>query len=112
MAYRLRTGFSIALVALMMARPAAAELIGTEQAAGQPTPREQVLEIAKRPELASQLEALGIPAHQVEARVNAMTDAEVQALAGRLQAAPAGGNLTTTELLLIIILVVLIVILL
>ena len=103
--------YAALLSAAVLARPSSAELLGTQDAIDPQGPRERVLAIAQRPEIAQQLEALGIPPAQVEERVNAMSDAEVQALAGKLQAAPAGGNLTTTELLLIIILVVLIAIL-
>jgi hypothetical protein len=48
-------------------------------------------------------------AHEAAARVDAMTPAEVQQLAGRIDALAAGGQ-STQNLLLVIILVLLIII--
>ena len=73
--------------------------------------REQVKAMAVRPELARQLQLLGIAPEQVQGRVDAMSDSEVVTLAGRLDALPAGGALSNEQLVLIILLVVLIAIL-
>jgi hypothetical protein len=53
---------------------------------------------------------MGIVPQEAAARVDAMSDAEVLQLAGRLDAALAGGQLTNEQLLLIIIIVLLLVI--
>lgn len=89
--------------------------ISTEAAAGpsQATAaRERVKALAARPELARALEKHGIVPGQAEARVDAMSDAEVLSLAGRLDALPAGGALSNEQVLLVILLVLLLVILL
>jgi uncharacterized protein DUF6627 len=67
--------------------------------------REQVKALAERPELAAQLKALGVAPDQAAARVDAMTDAEVLTLAGKLGDLPAGGRLTDNELILILVII-------
>lgn len=73
--------------------------------------RERVKAVVSRPELARQLQALGLAPEQAQGRVDAMSDAEVLALADRLDAMPAGGALSNDQLLLVILLVVLILVL-
>ncbi len=46
----------------------------------------------QRDDVAAQLEQLGVDAASVAQRVDAMTDAELQAFATRLEQAPAGGD--------------------
>ena len=73
--------------------------------------RERVKSMLERPEVAKELERMGIPADEARARVDAMSGAEVRQLAGRLDALPAGGQ-STQNLLLIIIVILLILIIL
>jgi hypothetical protein len=73
--------------------------------------RERVKALAARPELAKSLQAYGIVPGEAAARVDAMSDAEVLSLAGRLDALPAGGALSNEQVLLVILLVLLLVIL-
>ena len=73
--------------------------------------RERVKSMLERPEVAKELEKMGIPADEARARVDAMSGAEVRQLAGRLDALPAGGQ-STQNLLLIIIVILLILIIL
>jgi hypothetical protein len=98
---------SLALALLLIAPQAQAGLIGTQDAE-----RERVKELVARPELAQQMKQMGIVPEEVQARIDAMTDEEVRALAGRINAVPAGGEVTTQEWLLIIIVILLIIILL
>jgi hypothetical protein len=77
-----------------------------------PSEREQVKELVARPELAKQLKEMGIAAGEIQGRIDAMTDEEVRSLAGRLNAVPAGGDLTTQEWLLIIVVILLVIIIL
>lgn len=101
----------ILILALSLALPQAhAGLVSADaaQAAGE---RERVKALIARPELAREIEKLGILPHQAAARVDAMNDAEVSALAGRLDALPAGGAISNHELLLLVILILLLVIL-
>jgi len=74
--------------------------------------RERLKALIARPELAREIEKLGILPHEAAARVDAMNEAEVRELAGRLDALPAGGALSNQELLLLIILILLLVIIL
>jgi hypothetical protein len=55
---------------------------------------------------------MGIAPRDAAARVDAMADAEVLQLAGRLDAALAGGQVSNETLLLIIVIVLLLIILL
>lgn len=98
------------LSAAFFARPAEAGLIGTTQvAAPPPSDRERVKALVARPEVAQKLETLGVLPKDAAERVDALTDAEVTALAARIDALPAGG-LQTQEWLLIIIAILLLVI--
>jgi len=98
---------SLTLALLLVAPQVQAGLIEAQDAE-----RERVKELVARPELAQQLRQMGIAPEEVQGRIDAMTDEEVRSLAGRLDAVPAGGELTTQEWLLIIIAVLLLIILL
>ena len=83
------------LVVAMMAlsfQTARAGMIGTEQAAagGASSQRSLVLSVLDRAETAAQLQARGIDPSMARERVAAMTDQEVQQLAGDMLTAPAG----------------------
>jgi hypothetical protein len=96
------------LFAVVLAAPHAyAALIPTEG-----SERDRVMALIERPEVAQQLEKMGIPQNEAKDRVAAMTEAEVASLAGKLDALPAGGALSNQDFLFIIIVVLLIVILL
>ena len=100
----------ILILALSLALPQAhAGLVSADaaQAAGD---RERVKALIARPELAREIEKLGILPREAAGRVDAMNDAEVRELAGRLDALPAGGAISNQELLLLIILILLLVI--
>ena len=89
------------LLAFVFAVPQAyAELV--------PTQRDRVKALIERPEVAQQMEKMGIPAKEALARVDAMNDEEVRTLAGRLDALPAGGQISSQTLLLICLIIILI----
>ncbi|HYX63069.1 MAG TPA: PA2779 family protein [Burkholderiales bacterium] len=67
--------------------------------------RARVKAMLERPDVAKELQKMGIAPGDAEARVKAMSDSEVAQLAGRLDALPAGGALTNQELMLIIIII-------
>lgn len=71
-----------------------AGMIGADQivAAGAQAERQAVLNMIGRSEVASQLQSLGVDPSTARDRVAAMTDEEVHALAGKLNALPAGAN--------------------
>lgn len=70
-----------------------AGLIGAEQAAPQQpsTERAMVLSTLDRADVAAQLQALGVDPQAARARVQAMTEQEVHAMAQDIQSAPAAG---------------------
>jgi hypothetical protein len=78
----------------------------------QDTERERVKSMLERPELATQLEKMGVSPSDARARVDAMTPEEVSQLAGRLDQLAAGGAISNQDLLLIIILLLLLIIIL
>ena len=98
------------LAAALIMPQARAGMISTETVEAQDE-RERVKAILERPELAKGLEKMGIAPKEALSRVDAMSDAEVRQLAGRLDSALAGGQISNESLLLIIIIVLLIVIL-
>ena len=74
--------------------------------------RERVKALLARPEVAAEMQKMGLAPGDAVKRVDAMSDAEVTQLAGRLDALPAGGAITNEQLLLIIIIIILLIILL
>lgn len=99
------------LGAVLYMRPATAALVGTEEVAGAAKAAEarvRLQSLAARPEVAQQLQTLGIAPREAADRVAAMSDAEVLSISGKLGALPAGGAMTNTELLIVILLVILI----
>ncbi len=95
-----------ALALFLFAPLAHAGMIGVEG-----TERERVKSMLERPEVASELERLGVPAAEARARVDAMTPEEVSQLAGRVDALAAGGA-SDRDLLLIVLLVLLLILIL
>ena len=74
--------------------------------------RERVKAMLERPVVVKGLEKYGVDAQEARGRVDAMSDAEVLQLAGKLDAAIAGGALTNEQLLLVVIILLLIIIIL
>ena len=95
------------LAAVLLMPQAHAGMIGVQD-----VERERVKAMLERPELVEQLSKAGIAVEAARARVDAMADAEVLQLAGKLDAAIAGGAVTNEQLLLVIIIVLLIIIIL
>ena len=80
------------LAAACLAPQAHAGVIATDSGLAQDE-RARVRALVERPELAAALSKMGIVPQEAAARVDAMSDAEVLQLAGRLDAALAGGQL-------------------
>src|SRR5262245_40272350 len=95
----------LGLAAAMLTPRAYAGMIAT-----QPDDRAEVKAMLARPEVAREMEKMGIAPEKAAARVDAMSDDEVRQLAGRLNALPAGGALSTEEWLLVIIAILLVII--
>ena len=60
-----------------------------------------------RPEAVNQLHSLGVDVQAATDRVAALTDAEVSALAGKINALPAGGDFGLLVIVLLVLLIVL-----
>jgi hypothetical protein len=83
----------IVMMAWMPFHVAQAGIISTEQAvASVQSDRATVLNLIQRSDVASQLQSFGVDLSTAKDRVAAMTDEEVRALAGKLDAVPAGGD--------------------
>ena len=96
------------LIALMIWMPyqiATAGMIGTDQvvASTSQMDRTTVLNFLSRSDVANKLQSLGIDPATAKDRVGAMTDQEVQSLAGRINSMPAGGTSTGAAILIIVI---------
>lgn len=71
--------------------PAAAALVGTEEAVSLGM-RERVISALERADVRDRLQAYGVAAEDVKARVAAMSDDELTQLASGLDTLPAGGD--------------------
>ena len=96
------------LIALMVWMPfqiATAGMIGTDQVvtSSPQADRTAVLNFLNRSDVASQLQTLGLDPSTAKDRVGAMTDQEVQSLAGRIEAMPAGASDAGVLLLIILV---------
>ena len=96
------------LMVLMVWSPmqlAQAGMIGTDQVAAvaSQADRNTVLQFLGRAEVASQLQSLGVDAATARDRIAAMTDQEVQSLAGKIHGMPAGADSTGTILILLVV---------
>ena len=84
------------LLALSLHLPAAhAGMIGTEaviNAAQVQQDRERLRTVFNRDDVQAQLMARGVDPAQVQARVDSLTDQEVQSLSGKIDQLPAGGD--------------------
>ena len=72
-----------------------AGMVTTEQvsaATSAQASRDIVLSTISRAEVASQMQAMGIDSNAAQARVGAMTDAEVSSLANQIGSLPAGAS--------------------
>jgi hypothetical protein len=85
------------LIVCMAAFPfsTSAGMIGTDQvvaAAQSQGARDTLRDLLSRSEVRNQLQNYGISPSAAQARVSAMTDAEVASLAGQIDSLPAGGS--------------------
>src|SRR2546425_3996593 len=103
----------VLITALGIAVPQAqAGMIATDEAVQSPSERERVKAALERPEVVQQMQKMGLDAKDAAARVDAMSDSEVTALVGKIDALPAGGVLTNDQLIVILLLVIILVLLL
>ena len=98
------------LVVLLIWSPyqiATAGMIGTDQVvtSSSQADRTAVLNFLSRSDVANKLQSLGIDPSNAKDRVAAMTDQEVQSLAGRINSLPVGADTSWGAVLLIILIV-------
>jgi hypothetical protein len=89
---------------------AKAGIVGTEaviNAEHAQQERERIHSVLNRDHVKSYLAARGVDPAYLQSRVDSLTDAEVDALASRLDRLPAGGDLLTIALIAFIVLVIL-----
>ncbi len=98
------------LLTLTLHLPAAhAGMIGTEavvNAAQVQQDRERLQNVLNRDDVQAQLLARGVDPSQVQARVDSLTDQEVQALSGKIDRLPAGGDALGLLVFLFIVLLI------
>jgi len=93
MLFRMICRFLVAALLLSSVTVARAGIIGADQlSASAMSSRTAVMDVLARPEVVSQLQAQGIDPQDARDRVSAMSDSEVQALRGELDALPAGAS--------------------
>jgi len=86
-----------------------AAMIGTEQAVAATAAqqnRERLAAALERPDVTAQLEKMGVDKNEAQARVAAMSDAEVAAMAGRVDSLPAGGDVLGAIVFVFVLLLV------
>jgi hypothetical protein len=86
-----------------------AAIVTTDQIALQPAnqaARERIRAFLDREDTRAQLEAKGVSAAEAQARVNLMTDDEVQVIAGKLDTLPAGGDVLGVALTVFLVLLI------
>ena len=99
----------VSLIVLPYSAPTQAAMIGTGQAIGSvEAQRGKVQSFVARTDVQRQLAALGVEATAASERINALTDVEVQQVAGRIDTLPAGGVATEVALAIILILLLII----
>ena len=100
----------VGLLALSLPVPAAhAGMIGTEavvNAAQVQQDRERLHQVLSRNDIKMQLIARGVDPAQVQARVDSLTDQEVQTLATKMDQLPAGGDFIDAVVFIFLVLLI------
>lgn len=68
--------------------------------------KQTINSMLKKDEVVAQLQHLGVDAQDVQARVDALTDEELQQLSANLNEMPAGGDILGTAFLVFLVLVI------
>jgi len=82
---------SLLVVCIAVPLPSQAAMLGTDIALGA-GPRDAINGLLERADIQSRLEAYGVSARDVKARVAALSDEELAQLATRIDSLPAGGD--------------------
>lgn len=98
----------------LVSPPALAEIVGTDEVTA-PSPsdveRAKVQAFLEQATVVDKLKTMGIDGIAAKDRVAAMSQQEVHALAQRIDALPAGGNLGGTDIIIILLVAILVAIL-
>ena len=100
---------AVSLIALPYAPQTQAAMIGVDEAlaAQRQAERGRLQGFLARADVQRELAALGVGPAAAAERANALTDDEVQQLAGQIDSLPAGAEISTTGLLLVLIVILL-----
>jgi len=92
----------------MPMQPANAALIRTDEAtaSAQSANRDRIRAFLEREDVRARLQAQGISAEAAKARVSALTDEDVEKIAGKLDELPAGGDILGVLLTIFIVLLI------
>ena len=109
-----RRGLAIVLASTLFAQApiARAEIVDTDAlgvASQAEQERAKVRSFIERADVKERLRAMGVGGLVVGDRVDSLTEAEVHALAERIDSMPAGGNITQQEWILILLGVILLI---
>lgn len=100
----------LSMLGMSLTVPAAhAGLIGTAQvvqAEQRDEARTQLKDMLQRDDVAKELRNLGVDPAQVQARVDSLTDEEVQMLSQKMDELPAGGNVLGVILFIFVVLLI------
>jgi hypothetical protein len=92
----------VSIAGIGLPLPAQAGIVSTDAALAS-VERDRIAAVLDRADVRAQLEASGVRAADIKARVAALTDEEAAQLAGRLDSLPAGGDGIIGALLLIFV---------
>ena len=100
----------VSLIALPYSAQTQAAMIGVDEAlaAQRQAERAKLQGFLARGDVQKQLAVLGVGPAAAAERANALTDDEVQQLAGRIDSLPAGADVSATALLLVLIVILLV----
>jgi hypothetical protein len=101
---------AVSLIALPYAAQTQAAMIGVDEAlaAQRQVERGKLQRFLARGDVQKQLAVLGVGPAAAAERANALTDDEVQQLAGRIDSLPAGADISAAGLLLVLIVILLV----
>ncbi|MGD8711411.1 MAG: PA2779 family protein [Thiohalophilus sp.] len=97
------------MLSLGITTPGYAAMLGTDQILAGDAAQQQrdyVRELLNRDDVQEQMISLGVDPEQAKQRVGAMTDQEVQQLAGKLDSMPAGGDAIGVLALVLVVLLI------
>jgi len=99
----------VSMTGLAVPLPARAAMVATEtlaRAGAASADRERLATLLARADLRAQLEAKGVRAADVQARIDALSDEEVAKLAGHIDSLPAGGDIVGAVVFVFLVLLI------